>query len=576
MVNNKNSLIEKLNETIDANLSDTTFSIESLSKSLGLSRSQLHRIIKKNFNFSSTLYIRHRKLLKARSLLETTSLRISEVAYNVGIDSPQNFTKYFAQAFALNPSEFRKINPFVSVSGDIETTELSIAVLPFVDMSSDKNKQYFSDGISEEIINMLSKVEGLKVIARTSSFAYKGKNLDLRVIGKQLNVSHVLEGSVRKVANKLRITVQLIKVHDGFQLWSDKFDSNIEDVFDIQDEISLKVLEEIKIQLFENERETVLKRYTDNHQAYQFYLHGRYYHNKFTGNEAFRKAISHFQSAIDLDPKYAIAYAGIASCYLNIWFYRYQLPEESLPQMIEATEKALLFDNKLVESHLAKARLELFYHWDFKKAESAFKKALEINPNNADVNSQYGLLLSMVERHDKALAHTILSLDLDSFSLINIFYAGYVNWMAGNAEEAIRLGNQMIDLEPNFWGGYLLLGFNYISNTKYELALTALLKANKLNNTGLTLGALGAFYCFSQDSNKARKILVKMEDINKSQPVSNYDFGIVYASLGETQYAFKYFEKAFDKHEPPMLFFKYTYRDWFRQLKDTSSYQKFC
>jgi adenylate cyclase len=333
MVNHEKSLIEKLNETIDKNLSETSFSIETLSSNLGLSRSQLHRIVKKNLNFSTTLYIRHRKLLKARSLLETTPLRVSEVAYQVGIDSPQNFTKYFTQSFGLNPTDFRKTNPMVNATGGIEVSELSIAVLAFVDMSNDKNQQYFSDGISEEIINMLSKVDGLQVTARTSSFAYKDKNLDLRVIGKQLNVSHVLEGSVRKAGDKLRINVQLIKVQDGFQLWSDKFDSNIEDVFDIQDEISLKVLEEIKIKLFENERETVLKRYTDNHEAYQLYLHGRYYHNKFTGNETYKKAIKHFQSAIDLDPKYAIAFAGIASCYLNIWFYRYQLAEESLPQI---------------------------------------------------------------------------------------------------------------------------------------------------------------------------------------------------------------------------------------------------
>jgi adenylate cyclase len=219
--------------------------------------------------------------------------------------------------------------------------------------------------------------------------------------------------------------------------------------------------------------------------------------------------------------------------------------------------------------------MELFYHWDFKNAESAFKKALEINPNNAEVHSQYGLLLGLVGRHDIALKHTNLALDLDSFSLINNFYAGYVNWMAGNAEEAILLGNQMIELEPNFWGGYLLLGFNYISNKKYDLALNALLKSNELNNTGLTLGALGAYYGFSKNTKMAEEIVLKMNAIKSSQPVSNYDFGIVYASLGETKMAFEFFEKATEKHEPPMLFFKYTYRDWFSQLKDTASYQKF-
>jgi adenylate cyclase len=574
MSNSENRTIEKLNIFIDENLDNSSLSLDTLYKEIGISRTQLHRIVKDNTQLPITLYIRKRRLNRAKTLLTNTDIRISEAADAVGISSPQNFSKYFVEEFNISPSEFRKQFQFTQTSTTLptEAASHSIAVLPFVNMSADLEQDYFSDGISEEIINMLTQIQRLKVSGRTSSFAFKGQNLDLRQIGKQLNVNHILEGSVRKSGNKLRITAQLIKVEDGYHVWSEKFDRNLEDIFDIQDEISLKILNEVKIQLFEEEKVSVLKRYTDNPQAYQLYLHGRFYHNKFAGLEEFTKAIKYFRAAIALEPDYALAYSGIASCYLNLWFYRHLTSEESLPLVKEATEKSLQLDDKLVESHFAIARMKWFYEWDFKGAEIAFQKALSFNANIAEVNGQYALFLALSGKHTQAKQHALLSLNTDPFSLVNNFYTGYVYWLAGDFDKAIEQGRNLVELEPNFWGGHILIGFNLIAFKKYDEALQSLEMALFLNLSGIALSACGVLFALSGQPEKAREIIRQMDFLNKTQPVYEYDFGIVYACLGEMDTARAYFEKATQKHEPSMLFFKYIIRDWFADYQNDSRY----
>lgn len=576
MFNSENRTIEKLNIFLDENLDNSSLSLDTLYKEIGISRTQLHRIVKDKTHLPITLYIRKRRLNRAKTLLSNTDIRISEAADAVGISSPQNFSKYFLEEFNISPSDFKK--QFQHNEDTITFTEPafhSIAVLPFVNMSSDLERDYFSDGISEEIINMLTQVQSLKVTGRTSSFAFKGQNIDLRQIGKQLNVNYILEGSVRKSGNKLRITAQLVKVEDGYHVWSEKFDRSMDDIFDIQDEISLKILNEVKIQLFEEEKVSVLKRYTDNPKAYQLYLHGRFYHNKFAGLEEFNKAIRYFKSAIALEPEYALAFSGIASCYLNLWFYRHLTPEKSLPLMKQATQKSLELDDKLVESHIAIARMKLFYEWDFKGAAIAFKKALSFNANVAEVNGQYALFLAISDRHVEAKEQALLSIDKDPFSLINNFYTGYVYWLGGDFDKAIEQGRQLVELEPNFWGGHILMGFNLIAYKKYSEALESLEMALFYNLSGITLSACGVLFALSGETEKAHEIIRQMNFVNKTQPVYDYDFGIVYACLGDTDMASEYFGKAIQKHEPPMLFFKYILRDWLVDFQQNTQYLGF-
>src|SRR5450432_736095 len=265
-------------------------------------------------------------------------------------------TKFINEETLKNVKEPVRIYEIVMTNESIAPTEYkmkttsqnSIAVLPFANMSSDPEQEFFSDGISEEIINMLAQVPGLKVAGRTSSFSFKGKNQDLRIIGEQLNVNHILEGSVRKSGNKLRITAQLIKVADGYHLWSEKYDRQLEDIFDIQDEIALAILNAIKIKLLAAEREVVLKRYTDNTEAYELYLRGRSFITQFSA-EPISKALKYFEAAIKIEPEYALAYTGIAYCYLILWFFNHLSPEESLPGMLKAARKSLDLDEEISE-----------------------------------------------------------------------------------------------------------------------------------------------------------------------------------------------------------------------------------
>ena len=217
---------------------------------------------------------------------------------------------------------------------------ISIAVLPFENLSGDPGQEFKSDGISDEIINRLAQVPGLKVAGRTSSFSFKGKKQDLRNIGEQLNVKTILDGSFRKSGNKIRITAQLIKVADGYPLWSDKYERQEENIFDLQDDISLAILNAIKIKLLGAAKEAVLKKYTDNPEAYQLYLQGRFYYNKLTA-DGFNKAIDYFKAAIKIEPDYALAYAGIANSYMYLWIYNYLPPEKCLPQMKQAIQQSL-------------------------------------------------------------------------------------------------------------------------------------------------------------------------------------------------------------------------------------------
>ncbi len=573
MIVSDNDVIEKLNYLIEQNINNPAFSLNTICKELGISRTKLHRIVTGYSQLSITLYIRKIKMQKAQALLANTDLRISEIAYAVGIDSPQNFSKYFIQEFSANPTQYRK-QAQAKVIPTPADADVSIAVLPFVNMSSDPEQEYFSDGITEEIINRLTQISGVKVAGRTSCFTFKGKNQDLRQIGGQLNVNFILEGSVRKSNNKLRITAQLIKVTDGYHLWSEKYDREPKDVFDIQDEISLTILDQIKIKLLGTDKDAILKRYTNNPEAHQLYLHGRFYNNKFAGTDTFKKAIEYYQAAIAIEPEYAIAYSGIASCYLNMWFYRYVPAEQCLPQMQLAAQHSLELDNQVAESYMAWARLKMYYEWDWVGAIRAFKKALELNPSMAEAHGQYALCLAIAGQIPEAFNHALTAFNLDPFSLINNFYTGYIYWIAGDFRKAIAQGRRLLELEPNFWGGHIIMGFNLIKFKKYNEALAALENALSQNYSGLTLSGYGGLLALMGEKEKAREVVHQMQILRQTQPVANYDMGIVHACLGDMDTAYDFFIKSIEDHEPPMLFFKYIVRDWLGDFKNDPRYKK--
>ena len=442
----------------------------------------------------------------------------------------------------------------------VPSIEKSIAVLPFANMSSDPEQEFFSDGISEEIINVLAQVPGLKVIGRTSSFAFKGKNIDLKVIGQQLNVTHLLEGSVRKSGNKLRVTAQLISVADGFHLYSEKFDRELEDVFAIQDELSLAILNAIKIKLFSAEKEAVLKKYTDNVEAYQLYLQGRFHLNKFTP-DGFMKAIEYFDKAIAMDPAYAIAFADKAFCYMNLSDFGWLTGEKIKSQAIEAAQQAIRLDDETAESHLAMGRIKLHWYWKIREAKMSFEKALAINPNHAQAHIQLGFCNLFLGNDESATDHARIAESLDPFSLLNRYYILGIQGYTGHFDEALKNGKKMIDLEPNFPGGYIAVGLA-MANTGYvKEALAEFEKAVKLQNSTLTLSNLGFTYGMIGEKAKALEVIEKMKNVGESGHGGNYLFGNVYASIRELDSAFAYYDKAIEGREAFVLWIRMFVKD---------------
>lgn len=271
----------------------------------------------------------------------------------------------------------------------------SVAVLPFVDLSPQKDHEWLSDGISEAMINALSRLKNLRVPARTSAYFFKEKKSDIQEIGRILKVDNVLEGSVQVAGDALRVTAQLISVKDGYQLWSDKFDRRLEDVFAIQDEIAREIVKALKVRLLGEDEVQLGKKHTENIEAYNLYLRGLYFWNKRTEDDL-KKSVELFKKAIERDPEYALAYAGLADSYIILGAWAFLSPDESFPEAKKAALKALEIDPSLVEAHNALAYIGFAYGWDWQGADKGFKHALELNPNNATVYLYYlDLLLSM-------------------------------------------------------------------------------------------------------------------------------------------------------------------------------------
>ena len=372
--------------------------------------------------------------------------------------------------------------------------------------------------------------------------------MDIKIIGEQLTVTHLLEGSERKSGNKLRITAQLLKVADGFHLYSEKFDREMEDIFAIQDEISLAILNAIKIKLFGAEKDAVLKRYTDNVEAYQLYLNGRFHVNKFTP-DGFFKAIEYFQAAIALDPDYAIAYSGLSFSYMNLGHQNWSSPDKSLPLAIQYANKSLELDDEIAESHLAVGRVKLHCELKVREAEIIFKKALAINPNSAEIHVQLGFCAAILGNNKEALDYAIKAESLDPFSLMNLWYTSPIYWAVGDVEKLIATGKKMVEMEPNFPGGHFWIGNAYSFSKRYEEAILCCELAIKLNPDLTNLFGLVATYGQMGEKMKALEIIEKMKKTEGADIAGNAWLGNAYGSIGEWDTAFAFYDKAVENQD---------------------------
>ncbi|MCP4727102.1 MAG: protein kinase, partial [bacterium] len=436
-----------------------------------------------------------------------------------------------------------------------ENLEKSIAVLPFANMSADPEQEYFCDGMSEEIINALTHIEQLKVIARTSAFMFKDKNEDMREIGKKLDVEHLLEGSVRKSGNRLRITAQLIKVSDGSHLWSEKYDRELEDVFDIQDEISLAIVDKLRIKLLENEKEAVVKHYTDDPELYSLYLRGLYHWYKFTVEDMDRSE-EYFEQAIQKDPEYALAYAGVAEVNIFAPFFADLPPKEAMPKARKYLEKALSIDANLAEAYALMGRINLFYDWDWKLADKNFRKAVDLNPNSALIYSHYSDFLSLAERHDEAVPMAKRAQELDPLSIFINHNAGERILHAGYFDEALEDLQKTQTMDPNNFYIHTLLGMTYQAKSMIKEAIYELEKASKLSEGApIVTSSLAYLYYISNNRSKGDEILNGLLEKAKTSYVPATYLCAVYFGHGDMDQALTWWKKACDDRDFMLPFF---------------------
>ena len=435
----------------------------------------------------------------------------------------------------------------------------SIAVLPFMDLSPQGDQEYFCDGLTEDIINTLSRVEGLRVVSRSSTFKFRGKNQDLREVGIQLKVHYIIEGNIRKSGDRIRISIQLTSASDGFLIWSDKLDFKIEDVFDIQDKITRSIVDKLHVELLGQSTQKIFKQYTKNAEAYTNYLDGRFHWNKRTRKEL-KTAIELFETALNKDPNYALAYSGLADSYIILGLYGMMPPKTVMEKARATVQKALQIDNELAEAHVTLGCLKAVYDWDWTSAESQFKHALDLNQNYAVSHHWFAInLLTPLGRFDEALDEIKKALYLDPISLVINATIGLQYYFANNFDLAIEYYRKTLEKDSDFAIAHFFLGQTLVQKGDYKEAIHQFKTALKLfgGSTNM-LANLG--YAAALDGKKdiATKVLNKLLDFHSQRQyyVSSYDIACIYYALNETDMVFEWLEKAVDERAYLLIYLK--------------------
>jgi len=425
----------------------------------------------------------------------------------------------------------------------------SIAVLPFVNVSADKNDEYLSDGMTEELLNALTKVKSLRVPGRSSSFAFKGKNDEdiFRKVGEQLHVNAVLEGSVRKAGNKLRITAQLINVTDGFHLWSETYDRDMKDILAVQGDVAQRVVQALQVQLGVDEARALAKKPTENPEAHRLYLLGRYHFAKFT-RAGWTNAIHYFEQALQVDPNFALAYCGLADTYG--WAGGQTMAgREAWAKEMEFAQKALALDPNLAEAHLSMGTA-LYSVLGPYASEKELDRAVELNPNLPLIYDQYGWTFSEMGRFNEAIAAEKKALELDPLStFLNTDLAFFLYW-ARRYEEATTQIRKTLELDPNNAFAHSILGWCLIGKGNKAEARAEFQKATSLDDLPWYISSLGYACAAKGDRAKAEQILQDLEELSKQRYVSPANRAAVYLGLGENEKALDWLEKAYEDRDP--------------------------
>src|SRR5438445_2991469 len=395
----------------------------------------------------------------------------------------------------------------------------SIAVLPFVNMSADKNDEYLSDGMTEELINVLSKVQGVRVQGRTSCFAFKGKNEEdiFHKVGDQLHVGTVLEGSVRKAGDKLRVTAQLINVSDGYHLWSKDYDGDVKDILNFQSNVAEQVVQALQVKLGGEGTRVLAKKPTENPEAHRLYLLGRYEFAKYT-QTGWNNAIRYYEQALKLDPNYALAYCGLADNYA--YMGSVVMPEkEAIAKEKEFAQKALELDPELAEAHMSLA-LTLVADYDWRNGLKEFDRALELNPNLAFAYELQAWTVNGLGRFDEAIAKTRKSVELDPLNPFFQMSLSFYQYWARQYDDAIVQARKTLEMDPNSAISHVLLGLSFLKKGDTAGAIADLAKSKAPDPGAWYQGFLGYAYAISGDRAKAEEALRELEELAKRQYVS--------------------------------------------------------
>jgi TolB-like protein/Flp pilus assembly protein TadD len=448
----------------------------------------------------------------------------------------------------------------------------SVAVLPFDNLSADPENEYFSDGVTEDIITHLCKIPELKVISRHSVMQYKAKVQNLREIGRDLGVATILEGSVRRAADRVRITAQLIDAQTDEHIWAETYEREFTDIFAIQSDVAIRIADALKATLSPAVRARIEKQPTLNLDAHNSYLLGTFYWNKRT-EEGFRLGLQHFEEAIEKDGSYALAHVGVADCYNLLPFYGVAHPGQAHPKAKAAALRALELDDTLAEAHTSLAFVETWYDWDWSVAEAEFKRALALNPSYARAHHWYAWYHTIRGELDEAVARVARARELDPLSLIISTDVGDVFYYSRRYDEALEQQRKTVGMDPSFWPAHVNLGRAYVQNEMFREAIDSFHKAIALSKEHPRgVGMLGYTYALSGMKSEALDTLPKLEELAARVNVPSYLRAMVCVGLGDMDQAFAWLEKAHAERDSAWLIYYLKADPWADSLREDARF----